>query len=241
MKPLYDLHGIRQEFGNRTVLDLPALTLESQRLYAVTGANGAGKSSLLQILAFLAQPKSGTLTFAGSAVETGSDLVALRRRVTLLSQSPYLLRGSVAENVDYGLRVRGIAAHERQSLVRLALAEVGLTDFSERRARALSGGEQQRVALARALVLKPEVLLLDEPCASLDSGSAARIEMILRQLPRRGTSVIFSTHDPQQGGRLGAINLHLAAGQIVSPPVIPPISLRQEKSLWLSVLTMQEA
>lgn len=241
MEPLYDLRALRQEYGSRTALDLPALTLESQRLYAVTGANGAGKSSLLQILAFLALPHSGTLAFAGKEVAAQSDLVALRRRVTLLAQSPFLLRGSVAENVEYGLRVRGVAAGERQDRVRSALAEVGLSDFAERRARALSGGEQQRVALARALVLKPEVLLLDEPCSSLDSGSTARIEMILRQLPRRGTSVIFSTHDLQQGARLGAVNLHLAEGRLVTPPVIAPTSSRQEKSPWLSVLMMQEA
>ena len=222
MEPLYNLHAIRQQFGDRLVLDLPALTLESQRIYAISGANGAGKSSLLQLLAFLALPCSGRVAFSGSAVDAKSDLVALRRRVTLLSQSPYLLRGSVADNVEYGLRLRGVAANERLERVRTALAEVGLIDFAGRRASALSGGEQQRVALARALVLKPEVLLLDEPCSSLDAGSAARIEMILCQLPRRGTSVIFSTHDLRQSQRLGAVNLHLAAGRLVASPFVPP-------------------
>lgn len=241
MEPLYNLDAIRQEFSGRLVLDLPALTLESHKLYAISGANGAGKSSLLQILAFLTPPSSGRLSFAGNTVDAGSDLVALRRRVTLLAQSPYLMRGTVADNVAYGLRVRGIGAKERQERIRNALAEVGLTDFSERRANALSGGEQKRVALARALVLNPEVLLLDEPCCSLDSGSAARIEMVLRQLPRRGTSVIFSTHDPQQSHRLGAVSLHLAEGRLTAPPSHSKPTSRQEKSPWLSVLMMQEA
>lgn len=241
MESLYTLHAVRQQYGDRLVLDLPLLTLERRTLYAVTGANGAGKSSLLEILAFLAVPSRGQLHFSGNAVEPGSNRVALRRRVTLLAQSPYLLRGSVADNVEYGLRVRGVADSERQVRVRRALDEVGLADFAARRACALSGGEQQRVALARALVLQPEVLLLDEPCASLDSGSAARIETILRQLPRRGTSVIFSTHDAQQGKRLGAVNLHLDQGRLVAPPLAAPHSNRQEKSRWLSPLTLQEA
>lgn len=241
MESLYDLRAIRQEYGNRLALDVSSLTLNPQTIYALTGANGAGKSTLLQILAFLARPSSGLLTFAGRSIGAKDDLHEFRRRVTLLAQSPYLLRGSVAENVEFGLRVRGVAPRERQDHVRNALAEVGLSDFADRRARALSGGEQQRVALARALVLKPEVLLLDEPCSNLDSGSTARIEMILRQLPRRGTTVILSTHDLQQGARLGAVNLHLAEGRIVPSPVNSPTTFRQEKSPWLSVLMMQEA
>lgn len=238
MIPLYELHAIRQHHGERLALDLPALQLWRGRLYTISGVNGAGKSTLLQLLALLRLPTSGNLYFAGAPVMPG-DLLALRRRVTLLAQSPYLLRGSVADNVAYGLRVRGVGRAERQKRVAAALDEVGLDGFASRCVTALSGGEQQRVALARALVLEPEVLLLDEPCAGLDRGCIGRIEAVLRRRRAHGTTIILASHDPQQNDRLDGIRLHLVEGRLAGETAVyhPEV---QEQASWLSALTMQE-
>jgi len=234
---LYEAQQLSFAYGGRTVLDIAELRLRRGSLYTVSGANGAGKSTLLQLLAFLTLPADGVLRFAGVGVNN-RELMKLRRRVTLLGQSPYLLRGSVRDNLEYGLKVRGLEHGERRRRIDAALAEVGLEDFAERRASALSGGEQQRVALARALALQPEVLLLDEPCASLDAASVARIETVLRSLPQRGTSVILVTHDPQQHRRLQAENLHLSAGRLTAGhSLTSPL----ERVPCLSPLTLQEA
>jgi tungstate transport system ATP-binding protein len=237
MNTLYELCAIRQNHGARLVLDLPELRLRRGGLYTLSGANGAGKSTLLQLLALLRPPASGSLSFAGTPVTT-AVLPRLRRRVTLLAQSPYLLRGSVADNVAFGLRIRGVPRGECRERVAAALAEVGLDGFAGRRASALSGGEQQRVALARALVLDPEVLLLDEPCAGLDRACVERIETVLCRRRAGGTTIVLATHDAQQNARLGGCNLHLVDGRLAGMSAPPAV---EEHATWLSVLTMQEA
>lgn len=192
-KPLYHLENITQVYGDRTVLDVDRLDIEIRTITGLIGPNGSGKSTLMRVLAFLEKPATGRVTFQGQPLSQVA--LDLRRQVTMLSQEPYLLKRSVQANVSYGLKLRGISDTRHQ--VSRALEKVGLdpTRFSQRSWRELSGGEAQRVALAARLILKPKVLLLDEPTASVDRESS---DLILRAAldarNRWGTTLIIISH-----------------------------------------------
>lgn len=218
MNILYRLSNIRKTYGQRTVLAINDLAICAGKLYTLTGANGSGKTTLLSILAFLAQPTSGELFYGGEPVRwKNGALLALRREVTLLHQSPYLFNGNVASNIAFGLRVRGIKGDDQRRRVEGALELVGLSGFGRRSARELSGGEAQRVAMARALVLRPRVLLLDEPLANVDRTTSSLLEELIVNLPGQGTTVIMTTHDPEHPDRLGGELIHLVAGELSGP------------------------
>lgn len=215
---LYRLNSIQKIYGRRLALDIDRLEIRPGRLYILTGANGAGKSTLLGILAFLVQPTSGDLRFESERVIWDSAaIIRMRRQVTLLHQTPYLFSGTVAHNVAFGLKVRGITGRDQERLVTGALRMVGLSGFEMRKALELSGGEAQRVALARALALQPKVLLLDEPMANLDRETAELFCCVIASLPGMGTSVIMTTHDTEQRDRLPGESIHLAGGRINLP------------------------
>jgi tungstate transport system ATP-binding protein len=138
----------------------------------------------------------------------------LRRRVTTVFQRPILLNRSVRDNVEYGLRLRG--RRNGRQLVEATLERVGLGELAAQRARTLSGGEAQRVALARAMVLRPDVLLLDEPTANLDPYNVGLIEEIVRDLNREwGTTIVLVTHNIFQARRLADRVALLLEGQMV--------------------------
>ena len=215
MTELYRLRSVTKRYGSNVAVDIDALTIDAGRLYTLTGANGAGKSTLLGILAFLTPPTTGEIFYAGERIDWRSDIVARRRRkVTLLHQSPYHFGGTVFRNVAYGLLARGIAGETADRAVDRALATVGLDRFRDRDARKLSGGEAQRVAMARALVLKPEVLLLDEPLANIDRETAGLLETVIASLPSQGTTVVMTTHEPDHSGRLNGGSIVLEGGKV---------------------------
>lgn len=197
------------------------LIIQSGRLYLLTGANGSGKSTLLSILAFLTPPTRGDIYYSGVRAIFGSSrsLQKLRREVTLLHQNPYLFRQTVYGNVAYGLMIRRITGQEQERRVAEALDLVGLGGFQQRQAQELSGGEAQRVAMARALALKPKVLLLDEPLSNVDSNTAKLLEQVIVSLPKKGTSVIITSHDHGHLERLECARIHLAAGRLNGIPV----------------------
>jgi tungstate transport system ATP-binding protein len=192
-EPVYQLENIRQIYSGRTVLDVEHLDIRARTITGVIGPNGSGKSTLMRILALLEEPAAGRVTFQGQPL----SLVGLdaRRQVTMLSQEPYLLKRSVRANVSYGLRIRGMS--DTRSRVDQALAQVGLDPvrFAPRSWRELSGGEAQRVALAARLILRPKVLLLDEPTASVDRESSALIQRAALDARNQwGTTLIVISH-----------------------------------------------
>jgi len=192
---LYELYGITQSYGGRTVLDIPELRIQKGSIIGITGPNGSGKSTLLRILSFLEHPESGKLVFQGKPVCELGEL--LRRKATLLLQESPLLKRSVFDNVAYGLRARGNVDNLRTKVAQ-ALSQVGLDPgrFSGRSWYELSGGEAQRVALAARLVLKPEVLLLDEPTASIDAQSSVIILKAIREARENlDTTVLIVSHN----------------------------------------------
>jgi len=213
---MYRLQSIRKRYGSNVALDIEEMTIAEGRLYTLIGANGAGKSTLLSILAFLAPPTSGEIFYAGKRVDWNhGSLGEYRRKVTLLHQSPYLFGGTVYDNVAFGLKARRVQREERQPIVEKALDIVGLQGFGDRKARELSGGEAQRVAMARALVLRPEVLLLDEPLANIDRETTGLLETVIASLPAQGTTVVMTTHDPEHPGRLNGESIFLEGGRHV--------------------------
>jgi len=209
---VYELKSIRHTYGERTVLDIDALSIGRGETVALVGPSGAGKSTLLRLLNFLEAPSAGEITYCGQPVGDGASL-ALRRQVTTVFQRPALQHSSVWDNVAYGLRLRGAPL---RPAVDDMLAMVGLGHLARHGANTLSGGEMQRVALARALVLQPAVLLLDEPTANLDPYNVGLIEDIVRQTnEKHTTTVVLVTHNVFQARRLAQRTGLLLSGRLV--------------------------
>ncbi|MFH1138182.1 MAG: ATP-binding cassette domain-containing protein [Pseudomonadota bacterium] len=192
--PLFSLENIRQEYNGRTVLALGDLKIEPREIIGLCGPNGSGKSTLLRILAFFEDPVAGRVFFRGEHLTSRDGKV--RREITLLSQEPYLLKRSVWSNVGYGLKIRGEKGSGEK--IRQSLEMVGLdpVKFGRRAWFELSGGEAQRVALAARLVIRPRVLLLDEPTASLDPENAVLIQKAALQAREIwGTTLVVVSHN----------------------------------------------
>lgn len=199
--PLYSLKEVQQAYAGRVVLNIAELAIRPGEILALVGPSGAGKSTLLRLLAFLEQPSNGILSYNGQPISNEWPDLTTHRQVTMVFQRPQLLRRSVVENVLYGLKIRGEGGEPGR--VEPILSQLGLSHLAQASAHTLSGGENQRVALARALVLRPRVLLLDEPTANLDPYNINLIEKIVRQAnEEQGTTIIIVTHNIFQARRL---------------------------------------
>lgn len=217
--PKLALRDLTVSRSERTLLDIPSLDITTHEVLAVLGPNGAGKSILLQILALLERPTTGRILFDGTEV-TGNPL-AYRRRMALAFQEPLLLDTSVEGNVRSGLRLRGVPSAEQKRRAAEWLDRFGIAALASRSGRFLSGGEAQRASLARALALQPEVLLLDEPFAALDTPTrTGLIEDLDRILTQSRTTTVFVTHDRAEALRLGDRVAILIDGRIhqMGPP-----------------------
>ncbi len=216
----FEVAGLRQTYGGRSVLALDALTIADGARLALVGPNGAGKSTLLRLLAFLEEPSAGTIALEGRPVASAAARRAARRRVTLVEQRPYLFRGTVAHNVAFGLRAAGVPGADIPARVRAALERLQLGPFAERDARALSEGEVQRIAVARALATEPRALLLDEPASSADrAAQQALFAGLAAEQARRPLTVVFASHLLEDAYRFSDTLLALHQG--VPSPVTP--------------------
>lgn len=213
---LYSADSLIKVFKERRVLDIEDLVIERYKIYALIGANGAGKTTFLNILAFLVQPSSSKLQFCGRPViHSRQHLLNLRRKVVLVDQYPILFTGSVWKNVAFGLKVRGVSRKCCDRRVDEVLELVGMRDFRMAEADKLSGGESKRVALARALAIEPEVLLCDEPTANVDEKNQEVILGILERInAEKKTSIIMATHYLAQSRRLAHHILMLEHGRL---------------------------
>jgi tungstate transport system ATP-binding protein len=195
MDPVYQIQNVKHAYNSQPALQIDSLNIAPNTISGFIGPNGSGKSTLLKLLAFIESPSKGKIFFKGKPAEPFSKII--RFRVTLLTQEPYLMKRSVFRNISYGLALRGDKRNLRERVYE-ALSLVGLPGdrFADRKWFELSGGEAQRVALAARLVLKPEVLLLDEPTASIDAASAQIIkDTVLMALEKWGTTLIIASHD----------------------------------------------
>jgi tungstate transport system ATP-binding protein len=210
------LRDVRRVHPSGFVLDVPALDVAPGELLAIMGPNGSGKSTLLRVLGLLERPEAGRVEFHGRPVDA-REALAERRRMATVFQEPLLADATAADNVGLGLRFRGIAAAAAAPRVAAWLGRLGVGPLASRQARTLSGGEAQRVALARALVLEPEVLLLDEPFAGLDTPSRAALIADLGAVLRQDrVTTVLVTHDR---GEARAGRPHRGADRRPHPPL----------------------
>jgi len=209
--------------GGVAILHDVSLTFDAGPRTVILGPNGAGKSVLLRLCHGLLRPTAGQVRWA-------HEIRGRERPDAMVFQRPIMLRRSVRANVEYGLKLRGLARAERRRLAMARLEAVGLAHLAERPARRLSGGEQQRVALARAWALDPAILFLDDPTASLDPAATRLVEAIVRAMHEAGTKIVMTTHDLGQARRLadeivfvhrGRIAEHALAARFFAGPQSP--------------------
>jgi len=196
--PLYSLRNITAEYEGQPVLDLPKLDIARGEIVGLAGHNGSGKSTLLKLLGFLLSPKAGGIVFDGETVDHAALRAGhlLRRKAVLLGQDTCLLKRSVAANVAYGLKLRGLPAERERIAWALGLVGLGYAEYAGRPWRRLSGGEARRVALAARLVLSPLALLLDEPTTGLDRASTGHVKRaILSAREAHGATLVIVSHD----------------------------------------------
>lgn len=213
---IYELNQIRHYYGDKKVLDLEHLSIEKGSITGLSGPNGSGKSTLLKIMAFAIRPSRGDIRFKGRIEVPLSP--GVRSKVTLLTQKPYLLKRSVFDNIIYGLKIRK-DKDNLKSRVKTSLETVGLDhgEFYRRKWHELSGGEAQRVAMAARLILKPEVLLLDEPVASVDVESARLIRQAsLAARDNWGCTLVIVSHDLAWLNEASDTRLSMSGGRVFS-------------------------
>ncbi len=175
-------------YDGRRVVDVDVVDVRSGEVLAILGPNGAGKSTLMRLLAALETPDEGRLLYRDRQV--ARDDPELRRAAVAVLQRPYLWRGTVSQNIEFGLKARRLPAPDRRERVREALAALDIAELAAAPVDSLSGGEAQRVALARALAVKPEILFLDEPTADLDVTVRRRLLADLERIVRHSAPAI---------------------------------------------------
>jgi tungstate transport system ATP-binding protein len=199
--------GLGYQAGGESLLERIDLNVDSAGITVIMGSNGAGKSLFLRLVHGMLTPSYGEIRWRRRMLD-----LEIRRHQALVFQKPVLMRRSVAANLDFVLKPRGGGYRERRDQM---LQQAGLYPQRNRPARLLSGGEQQKLALARALATDPSVLMLDEPCASIDAASTQQIEDRLLQVRKRGVKIILVTHDIGQARRLADDVIFMHHGRVL--------------------------
>jgi tungstate transport system ATP-binding protein len=211
-----ELRDLAVRRGGAAVLDVPSFRLQEKELVCLIGPNGSGKSTLLLSIMSLLQRTAGRIFHRGREVVGDRAILEYRRQLAMIFQDPLLFGGTVYENVESGLRVRGLnrAAMRRRAME--YLDRFRLADLAQRSARRLSGGEARRVSLARALAVEPDVVLLDEPFANLDLPTRQSItDDLERTIRHAGLAAILVTHDQAEALRLGDRIVVMNGGRVV--------------------------
>ena len=204
-----EIDNVSFEIAGKKLIKEISFTFEAGPRTLVLGANGAGKSLFLRLCHGLLKPTAGRVRWLGAE---GGDP---SRAQAMVFQRPVMLRRSVAANVAYALKLKGVPKAERPAIIDDVLGHTGLRRLADQPARVLSAGEQQKLALARAWALRPEVLFLDEPTASLDPAATHAVEEIIDAIHGAGTRIIMTTHDLPQARRLADEVLFLNRGRLL--------------------------
>ena len=225
------LDNLVKTFGASRAVDAVTLTVEDGEFLAILGPSGCGKTTLLRLVAGFETASEGTVAIDDRPLSgPGLHVPPEHRRMGIVFQSyalwPHM---SVADNVAYALKVRGVAAQERATRVAAALSTVGLADYADRRPASLSGGQRQRVALARCLAMEPALVLLDEPLSNLDAHLRAAMHAEFAAFHRRSrTTMIYITHDQAEAMALADRIAVMDNGRLLQ--VAPPSTLYREPS-----------
>ncbi|MEM1346775.1 MAG: ABC transporter ATP-binding protein [Pseudomonadota bacterium] len=213
MSALIEIEGVAKRFGAFTAVEDLSLDIASGEFLAIMGPSGCGKTTTLRMLAGLEAPSAGEIRMEGRVM---NDVAPHQRDTPLVWQSlalfPFL---TVIENVEFGLKMRGIARRERRSRARAWLERLGIAEFERRNIATLSGGQRQRVALARSLVTEPRMLLLDEPLSALDQHLTVRMQGVLSGLQRDlGITFVYVTHAQSEAFAMADRVVIMNAGRI---------------------------
>ncbi len=211
---MLSVESVQKSFGTRRILDVSKLELAAGESYVLTGENGSGKTTLLRVLAGLEDAEVDICCFDGAPVDLQAYPGWLRHMVIYVHQHPYLFRGSIADNIAYGLKARGMSAVACEPLVQDAIAWAGVGDLLDVPPHRLSGGEKQRVALARARVLHPRLFLLDEPTANLDAEARQQTMKLILDLCDANSTVVLACHDREIIELPHMHRLHMENGKI---------------------------
>jgi tungstate transport system ATP-binding protein len=214
MTALLKISGLRKRYGERELFCVAKLTIETASAYVLTGVNGAGKSTLLRILCGLEPSEAGQTFFLGRPVRLWPYPKEMRDAVVYVHQHPAMFSTSVAGNIGYGLAARGMRRDEIARRVQEAMEWAGVAHLQRSQPAILSGGEKQRIALARARVLKPKLLLLDEPTSNLDGHAREQVIGLIPTLVGEGGSVVMACHDRDLIGLPGVRRLKLREGEL---------------------------
>jgi tungstate transport system ATP-binding protein len=239
---ILSIRNLKVSRGGISVLDIPQVSIHNGEFLSIIGPNGTGKSTLLLSIGGLVKRESGEISFHGKRIENGEELLAFRRRVAMVFQEPLLFDATVYDNVASGLKIRGISRSRIRPVVEENLALFGISHLSSRSARKISGGEAQRTSLARAFATDPEMILLDEPFASLDPPTKeAIIEDLSRVMKVKLTTAIMATHDRMDALRLSSRIAVMDGGRIVqigTPSSVIHQPVNETVALFVGVETM---
>lgn len=232
MKPAYQLEDIHVAFNGREALTIPGLRLSLNQSTALLGENGAGKSTLMNLLAFVQTADAGRISLLGEPVRQKLN-AEQRRRIGYVIQQPYMLQGSVKDNLKLALRLQQIPRERHPQLIENALTLTNLSAQADQDAATLSGGELKRAAIARAIVYQPDILLLDEPFSHLDQRHIRQLETAIRQFAAQdGKTVIFSTHDRLQAMAIADNSINLVNGRVTRAPLLNLYHGRSHQQLF---------
>jgi molybdenum cofactor guanylyltransferase len=232
---LLELRNLRKSVGGQRLLDIPSLCISENTCIVLTGRNGAGKTTLLKILAGLQAPDHAGVVFHGASASWANARQLLRRHTVYLHQDPYMFDRSVADNIAYGLRNKGLPSEQIRRAVEQALDWAGILHLAGRNARQLSGGEKQRVAMTRARVLAPRLLLLDEPMANMDLESRQQSLDLIRRLKSDGITAIVTSHEPYISEVIGDEHLHLCSTGPFRHGIVHPFLYQRDAEQRLAV------
>lgn len=216
MNYIYNVSNLYKEYNGKAVLDIENLNIEREKITALIGPSGAGKSTLLQILNFIESPDKGNINFDGLDLNINKLDINIRRQISMVFQKPILFNSTVYENIAYSLKIRKKPKNVIKERVEEIVNLIGLTDKANQNALTLSGGEAQRVAMARSIIIRPKVLLLDEPTSNLDPANIVLIEKLIKHAKSEyKTSIIIVTHNMHQAKRLSDNVVFLLDGKVV--------------------------